>query len=138
MRPIVTDRPTLTRKRTLPYAMPSNRTPTTISLSPGSPLGQKSDSRGLAGGSLSRILHFRKFIELHVPVLAAALLHASHVHGLHDVARRRVDRDRPARARELHVLQELHRLVGIEVVAELLHHLADPPHPPLPPPPHQL
>src|SRR5258706_887007 len=114
MRPIVTDRPTLTRKRTLPYAMPSKRTPATISLSLG---------RGPGRGSLSWILHVRKFVELDVPILVAALFHAPHVDGLHDFARRRVDRDRPVRAREIHVLQQLHRIVCVGLVAELLHTL---------------
>src|SRR5207253_4023129 len=72
MRPIVTDRPTLTRKSRLPYAMPSNRTPITT-LSPAL-------SQGRGRTSLARVLHVRELVELDVPVFAAALLDLAHVH----------------------------------------------------------
>src|SRR5579859_5764049 len=118
MRPIVTDRPTLTRKSRLPYAMPSKRTPITPILSPAL-------SQGRGRTSLAGVLHIRKLVELHVPVLAAALLDLAHVHRLHDVARGRIDRDGAAWARELQRFQHLHRLVAVDVAAEPLHGLGD-------------
>src|SRR6476659_2844232 len=77
------------------------------------------------GSLLGGVFHVCELVEFHVPVFVAARLDAADVHGLHDVARGRVDGDRAARARELQALQDLHRLVAVDVVAELLHHLGD-------------
>src|SRR5258706_15539960 len=65
-------------------------------------------------------------LDLDVGELAVDLLHLAQVLVLHDVARLWVDGDRAARARRvLPLLEDLHRLVGIELALLLLDRLDD-------------
>src|SRR5688572_28026019 len=64
--------------------------------------------------------------ELDVDQLAADPLHLAQVLGLDDVARLRVDGDRPARAvRVLPLLEDLHRPLRVELALLLLDRLDD-------------
>src|SRR5512147_1436262 len=74
---------------------------------------------------LARVDDRLELVELDVLKLAAALLDLAQVDVLHDVARRRVDRDRAARARRLPALGDLHRLVRVDVAAALRDDLVD-------------
>src|SRR5882762_12263 len=78
---------------------------------------------------LARILEVREAVDLDVHELSVLLLDAPYVDGLDDVAGLGVDLYRPARALRLIALEELHRLVGIHLASELLHHLRDRRHP---------
>src|SRR5437763_1846502 len=70
---------------------------------------------------LPRILHVRNRVEFDVGELAVHHLAAADINVLDDVARRRVDRDRAARARiGLPIRQDLHRLIAVELAAGLL------------------
>src|SRR5258708_31999860 len=65
-------------------------------------------------------------LDLDVGELAVDLLHLAQILVLHDVARLRIDGDRAARARRvLPLLEDLHRLVGIELALLLLDRLDD-------------
>src|SRR5690606_34283020 len=74
-----------------------------------------------------RVLHRgREHLELHVGELAVHLAHFAQVFGLHDVARLRVDGDRPARAVGiLPGLEDGHRLVRVDPALLLLDRLED-------------
>src|SRR5664279_4506837 len=127
IRPIVTDRPMLMMKSRLPYATPSNSTPTRLPSMPApiSRMHRARKSASLLPGFLARILHIGDAIELDVGELAVALLDLADIDRLHHVARLGVDHDRATRARDLQALQHGHRLVTVEIGAGLVHDLVD-------------
>src|ERR1700736_2214122 len=73
----------------------------------------------------ARALHPRVFEDLPVDELAIDALDAADIDGFDEVARRRIDGDRPARADEVDLLERRHRLVGVDHAVELRHHVAD-------------
>ena len=75
-----------------------------------------------AGLALAGVFDLGDLVELDVVELAADPLHLAHVDVLHDVARGRIDRDRAARALDGDAAgDERHRLVAVDVAAQLLH-----------------
>src|SRR5438067_2332304 len=127
MSPIVTESPMLMRKSRLPYASPSKSTPRKLVImclaSSGSPgtVRARDASPGFASAhpglrtsaSLAGVLLVGELVELDVVETPAGLLDLADIHGLHDVARFRIDRDRPARAVELHPLHRSDQLVAV-------------------------
>src|SRR5271163_4937188 len=122
IRPIVTDRPMLIRNRRLPYEIPSNRTP--MKALTGASRAN-APATGHAGASLARILDVGKARKLDVVEVAVLFFHAPDVDRLDDVAGRRVDHDRSARAVVLPALEHADRLVAVGVTAVLGQHFID-------------
>src|ERR1700730_597194 len=73
----------------------------------------------------ARALHPRVFEDLPVDELAIDALDAADIDGFDEVARRRIDGDRPARADEVDLLERRHRLVRIDRPMERRHHVAN-------------
>src|SRR5882724_11717522 len=117
MSPIVTDRPRLMRNSNAPYATPSKITPSRAATA----AGMRARWRGGGGGGLglllglARVLDLGDGLDLDVEELAAHLLHFAHVDVLDHVARRRIDADRPARALDHQALDDLHRLIAVDL-----------------------
>src|SRR6187399_1093212 len=66
-------------------------------------------------GLLAGVGHVLELVELDVPQLATLLLDAAHIDRLHDVARLRVDGDGAAGTLRLPALDDIHRLVRIDL-----------------------
>src|SRR5262245_13841662 len=95
--------------------IPSGASRQTPGIKPG-PLAWPGYRQSLFLEFLPGILHVREGLELHVGELAADPLHLAHVLVLDDVARLRVDRDRPARAVCVLVLpDQSHGAVGVDL-----------------------
>src|SRR3954465_9653218 len=74
---------------------------------------------------LDRVLDVLDLVDLDVHQPAAHLVDAADVHGLHDVARLRVDRYRAARALPLHALRRRDERLAVGLAAGLLQRLVD-------------
>src|SRR5882672_7552734 len=120
IRPIVTDRPTEITYRIMPSAAPWKATLT-------------SEERNSARGLLLLLQLFPGILhrggdrlELDVGRLAADFAHLAQVLVLHDVARLGIDRNRaPGAVRALVALEDLHRLVRVELALLRLNRLED-------------
>src|SRR5258708_8299882 len=78
---------------------------------------------------LAGVLDVLDLVELDIDELAPDLLDAADIDGLHDVACRRIDLDRPARARAPHALQHLHRRGSVDIALARVDPAADRCHP---------
>src|SRR3954471_22932774 len=138
IRPIVTERPTEITYSTAPKARPRNSVlmrPERISIgssgnkTPAGAAGVLRFSRVtllLLVDFLPRILDRGDGLELHVGEMTTDLAYLAHVLVLHDVARFRIDGDRPARAvRILPALPDRHRLVRVHLALLLDHGVED-------------
>src|SRR5271156_4924484 len=98
--PSVTDNPLASTNSSMPYATPSSRIG-----SIGAPRRSSSRrSRRSVLRALVGVLHIGDGRELNIVQRAVLLLDLAHIDVLHDVARVRIDRDRPARAHPAHAL----------------------------------
>ena len=78
-----------------------------------------------AGLLVSRVLHIRHGVELDIDDVVADLLDPADIDVLHDVAGRRIDGDRSARAFPLHALGRGDQCIAIGLAAGLFQCLVD-------------
>src|ERR1019366_10034500 len=73
---------------------------------------------------LARVFKVRELVELHVIELAVfQTLDTAHVNRLDRIARYRIDFQRPPRAVDLQALEDIHRLVAIDLAVQTSRHL---------------